>query len=529
MTSAVHRAATLETAIAGAVPADLLAHLTAAIRAQPGADTLEPNAPFLGRPVFAHPVSTVSDVDDAFAEARRAQAAWAARPVSERARIIGKVHHLAMRRRDELLDLLQIETGKSRYDAFQEFAAVPVYARYISRSAERVLAPQRRLGLVPVLTRAEVSFQPKGVVGIVSAWNYPAVFAAADGFSALVAGNAVVHRPAMESALSAIWVRQLAVECGVPEEVWQVVVGAGSVIGNAITERCDHIAFTGSTAVGRRIAAQAGERLVGISLELGGKNPFVVLPDADLSKAAAALLRACFINAGQSCVGPERILIDQRVYGPFREVLRQQVKQMSVGAALSYDYEMGSLLDADQLETVQRHVDDALSNGATVLVGGNPLPEVGPCFFEPTVLEDVRPGMLACTEETFGPVVALYPYASEDELIDLANGTDFGLHAVIWGDAKEARRLARRIKAGTVEINEGIVATWGSADLPQGGMKASGMGRRNGPEGILRYTEPQSVVTQRFVGLGVPGPVTSEVFAAVMTNSFRALYLTGRR
>lgn len=515
--------------LADAVPADLVARLSSAVRAADDAETIEPLAPFLGQPLFSHRRSTVDDVEAAFATARVAQVEWSRRPIKERAQIIGRVHHRALQRQAEELDLLQIETGKSRFDAFQEFAAVPIYARYVSRTAPKVLQPQRRLGLVPLLTQAEVNYVAKGVVGIVSAWNYPAVFAAADGFAALAAGNAVVHRPAVESALSALWVRDVAVECGLPEELWQVVVGSGSVIGSAVTDRCDHVAFTGSTAVGRRIAAQAGERLIGISLELGGKNPFIVRADADLDKAASALLRACFINAGQSCVGPERILVDAGVYDEFRTLLVAKVAAMTVGGALSYDFDMGSLLDQNQLDTVANHVEDAVANGATVLVGGRARPDLGPYFFEPTVLEGVTPGMLACTEETFGPVVSLYSYTSEDDLLDLANGTEYGLHAVIWSrDTAAAKRLARQIKAGTVEINEGITATWGSADLPQGGMKASGMGRRNGPEGILRYTEPQAITVQRLLGIYPPGSLRQETFAAIMTHSFRAMHLTGR-
>lgn len=512
------------------LPDGLVPDLVGAVRAGPDAETMSPIAPFAGESLFSFPMSTVADVEDAFDRARAAQIQWAQRPVSERAAIIGRIHHLALRRQSELLDLLQIETGKSRYDAFLEFSAVPVYARYISRTAPRLLTTKRRLGIIPVITQAYVGYQPKGVVGVVSAWNYPAVFAAADAFSALVGGNAVVHRPAVESALSALWVRSLAVECGLPEDVWQVVIGPGSRIGSAVVDRCDHIAFTGSTSVGRRIAAQAGERLIGVSLELGGKNPFVVMPDANPIQSAAAVIRACFVNAGQTCVGPERIIVADEIYDEFVDVLLEKVRQMRLGSGLSYDFDMGSLLSQEQLDSVSRHVEDAVSHGARVLVGGKPRPDLGPFFYEPTVLADVRPGMLACTEETFGPVVSLYRFTDEDEMVRLANETEYGLHAVVWtGQPKDGRRLASRIKAGTVEVNDSIVATWGSADLPQGGMKASGMGRRNGPEGILRYLEPQSVTVQRLHGLHPPGPITQEVFAAVMTHSLRALHLTGRR
>jgi succinate-semialdehyde dehydrogenase/glutarate-semialdehyde dehydrogenase len=367
-------------------------------------------------------------------------------------------------------------------------------------------------------------------VGLVAAWNYPAVFAAADGFSAIVAGNALVHRPDTQSALSALWVRALAVEAGVPEDVWQVLLGPGRSVGTQIIERADAVAFTGSTAAGRQVMARTGPRLVYTSLELGGKNPFLVLADANLDGAVEAVRRACFVNAGQTCVGPERILVARAVYDEFRDKLVARIARTRVGAHLSFASEMGSLIDAKQLAAVTSHVDDAVAKGATVLTGGRPMPEVGPLFYAPTVLEGVTPEMAVCTEETFGPVVALYPFDSIDEAVELANGTEYGLHAVVWSrNTRLAESLAGRIQAGTVEINDGIVATWGSADVLQGGMKASGLGRRNGEYGILRFTEAQSVVVQRVHGLHAPGSMGAEAFAAVMTRSFKAMHLLPRR
>ena len=495
-----------------------------------GERTETTRAPFTGEELLTYPLSTEADVAAAFARAREAQREWAARPVGERARIIGAVHHAALDRQAELLDLLQLEAGKSRYDAFQEVGAVAVYARYASRMAPKLLKPQRRKGVVPVVTRAFELRHPRGVVGLVTAWNYPAVFAASDGFSAVVAGNAVVHRPDTQAALSALWVRSLAVAAGVPEDVWQVLLGPGRSIGTAIIDRADAVAFTGSTAAGRAIMARTGPRLVYTSLELGGKNPFVVLGDADVDGAVEAVRRACFVNAGQTCVGPERILVAREIYDEFRARLVARINRMRIGAHLTFESEMGTLIDAKQLASVTRHVDDAVAKGATVLAGGRPLPELGPYFYAPTILEGVTTDMAVCGEETFGPVVALYPFDSLDEAVALANGTEFGLHAVIWSrSVRTAEALAARIQAGTVEVNDGIVATWGSADVLQGGMKASGLGRRNGQYGILRFTEPQSVVVQRVHGLHPPGSMGHEMFAALMTQSFRAMHRLPRR
>jgi succinate-semialdehyde dehydrogenase/glutarate-semialdehyde dehydrogenase len=510
------------------VPGALVEQLLGQVRATSGR-TETTRAPLTGEELFTYPLSSEDDVEDAFARARAAQRSWAARPPAERAAVIGRVHHMALARQDELMDLLQLEAGKARYDAFLEVGAVAVYARYISRTAPRLLRRQSRKGIVPVVTKAFELRHPRGVVGLVTAWNYPATFASSDGFAAIAAGNAVVHRPDVQASLSALWVRSLAVEAGVPEDVWQVVLGPGRSIGTAVVDRSDAVAFTGSTAAGRAIAGRTGPRLIYTSLELGGKNPFVVMADADLDRAVDSVVRACFVNAGQSCVGPERILVDSSVYDTFRTKLIARVDRIRVGAAMTFEFEMGSLIDQKQLDAVARHVDDAVAKGARVLAGGRPLPEVGPFFYAPTVLEGVTPEMEVCANETFGPVVALYPFDSTDQAVEMANDTEFGLHAVIWtADTRIGEQVAARIQAGTVEINDGIVATWGSADLLQGGMKASGMGRRNGEYGILRFTEPQSIVVQRLHGLHPPGSMGHELFTAVMTHSFKAMHLLPR-
>jgi aldehyde dehydrogenase (NAD+)/succinate-semialdehyde dehydrogenase/glutarate-semialdehyde dehydrogenase len=394
----------------------------------------------------------------------------------------------------------------------------------------KVLSRQSRKGVVPLVTKAFELRHPRGTVGLVTAWNYPAVFASSDGFAAIMGGNAVIHRPDTQAALSAIWVRSLAVEAGVPEDVWQVLLGPGRSIGTAIIDRADAVAFTGSTAAGRRIMERTAPRLVYTSLELGGKNPFVILADAHIDRAVEAVRRACFVNAGQTCVGPERILIASSVYDEVRDKLVARIGRMRIGAHMTFESEMGSLIDGDQLAAVSRHVEDAVAKGARVLTGGRALPDLGPNFYAPTILEGVTRDMAVCDEETFGPVVALYPFDTEDEAVELANDTEYGLHAVIWSrDTRGAERLAARIQAGTVEINDGIVATWGSADVLQGGMKSSGVGRRNGAYGILRFTEPQSIVVQRLHGLHPPGTMGHEMFTAVMTQSFKAMHLLPRR
>ncbi len=511
------------------LPPGMVDRLVADLRSSPGAERYVTCAPFTGKPLFSLPIATGEDIEAAFDEARRAQQTWAAVPATERAALIGRVHHEVLRRRHELVDLLQLEGGKARYDAFAEAAGVAVYSRFFARTAPSALEPKRRFGMIPVATLPTEHRRPKGVVGLVTAWNFPAIFAAADGFAALVAGNAVVHRPDKQTALSALWVRSVAVEVGLPPQLWQVLLGPGAVTGPEIIRRADYVAFTGSTEVGREIATAAGGRLIGVSLELGGKNPLVVLSDANLKRAAAGAMRATFTNCGQACVGTERLLVAESVHAELVELLLDEIAKLRLGTDLSYGFEMGSLVNQSQLDRVTRHVQDAVAQGATLLHGGRPRPDIGPYFFEPTLLTGVRPGMLAWDEETFGPVLSVTPFSSVAEAVELANATEYGLHASVWSrDTKAAQQVAAQIRAGTVEINDGYFATWGSPDVPQGGMKDSGLGRRNGRDGILRFTEAQSVTVQRFHGVHPPKGLTQERFADVMAKALRALHATGR-
>ena len=442
------------------VPTELVDRLLASVLAT-GDQTETTRAPFTGEELITYPISTEADVEEAFARARVAQKQWVATPVAQRAQIIGRIHHIAFARQNELMDLLQIEAGKARYDAFAEVGAVAVYARYISRTAPKVLGRHARKGVVPFVTKAYEVRHARGVVGLVTAWNYPAVFASSDGFSALAGGNAVVHRPDVQASLSALWVRDLAIEAGLPEDLWQVVLGPGRTIGSAVIDRADAVAFTGSTAAGRKVAGQTGPRLIYTALELGGKNPFIVLADADLDRAVEAVIRACFINAGQTCVGPERILVQRAVYDTFRTKLVARVERIRVGAGMGFGFEMGCLIDATQLATVTAQVDEAVAKGATVLAGGRPRPDLGPTFYAPTVLEGVTPEMEVCAGETFGPVVALYAFDTPDEAVEMANDSEYGLHAVLWTrNTRQGLRLAEQIEVGSIEINDGLVATW---------------------------------------------------------------------
>ncbi|WP_007513622.1 succinic semialdehyde dehydrogenase [Pseudofrankia saprophytica] len=501
--------------------AALLARLVSGVTATGEPTTV--TAPFTGEPLVSLPQSTADDVQAAYAAARVAQAAWAATPVRDRAGVLTRLHDLVLRQRDEALDILQWETGKARAHAVEEVLEVAACAQHFSRRAPRLLAPHRRSGAFPVLTRTVESRRPKGVVCVITPWNYPLALSD-DVLPALVAGNAVVQKPDTQTALSALWLRELAIEAGLPAELWQVVLGGRDTIGDPLIDGADFIAFTGSTTAGRAIAARAGQRLIGCSLELGGKNPMVVLADADVDKAARGAIRACFNNAGQLCVSIERIYVDRSVYDAFVKAFVGEVDRLRLGASLDYATDMGSLTYQRQLDAVRAHLDDAVSKGATLLAGGKPRPDLGPLFHEPTVLADVTPGMALHRDETFGPVVALYPVDGDDAAIAAANDTEYGLNACVWSrDTGHARAVAARIDAGTVNINEGYASTYGSQGAPMGGMKASGLGRRHGDEGLLKLTEPQTVASQHLLGFDPPGFLGPDRYATVLTHTLTAL------
>jgi acyl-CoA reductase-like NAD-dependent aldehyde dehydrogenase len=264
------------------------------------------------------------------------------------------------------------------------------------------------------------------------------------------------------------------------------------------------LAFTGSTATGRRLAAAAGERLVSTSLELGGKNPMIVRADADLGAAVTGAVQACFASAGQMCIGIERIYVHAAVHDEFCRRLADAVGRLSVGASYDLGCEIGSLTSAEQLAATRRHVEDAVAKGARVLAGGRARPDLGPFFHEPTVLTGVTPEMAVHAEETFGPVVSVHPVADDEEAVLRANDSEYGLSASIWSrDLDTARALAERLQAGAVNVNDGYLSAISSLAAPMGGIKASGVGRRHGAEGILRYTEAQTTTTQR---LATPYP-----------------------
>ncbi|MCX5212450.1 succinic semialdehyde dehydrogenase [Kitasatospora sp. NBC_00240] len=513
-------ARTVASAVTPALVARLAAGVTAAGEPVP-VDTL---APLTGERLATLPQSTPADVELAYELARRAQRAWAALPVRRRAAVLLRFHDLLLQRQDEVLDLIQAETGKARLHAFEEVLGAALAARHYGRAAHKYLRDRRRGGAVPVLTHTVEARRPKGVIGQISPWNYPLELSVGDALPAFVAGNAVVNKPDTQTALTALWARELLVEAGLPADLWQIVIGDGPVIGPAVVEHADYVSFTGSTRTGREVAQKAAARLVGASLELGGKNALLVLADADLDKAAEGAVRACFSSAGQLCISVERLFVHRSVADEFLARFAARTGALRLGGGLAYGADMGSLVSERQLEVVSRHVEEAVKAGATVLAGGRARPDLGPLFFEPTILDGVTPEMTVCAEETFGPVVSVYRFDTEDEAVAAANSTSYGLNSSVWTkDPRRGRAVAARLRTGTVNVNEAYAAAYGSVASPMGGMGDSGLGRRHGSEGILRYTEAQTIASQRLLPIGPSLGMDDEKFAALFTTGLRAM------
>ncbi|MFF3731840.1 succinic semialdehyde dehydrogenase [Streptomyces sp. NPDC002476] len=506
---------------ADVVTPDLVARLT---RDVAGSGRTANHTPFTGEKLADLPESTPEDVAGAFERARAAQPAWAATPVRARAAVLLRFHDLVLSRQAEVLDLIQLETGKARLHAHEEVQAVAVAARHYGRRAGAYLRPKRHTGVVPTLTKVTELRQPRGVVGQIAPWNYPLELSVGDALPAFVSGNAVVMKPDTETALTALWARDLLIEAGLPAEVFQVVLGEGPVVGPEVVKHADYVSFTGSTRTGREVAQGAAARLVGVSLELGGKNAMLVLEDADVEKAAAGAVRACFSSAGQLCISIERLYVHESVADDFVARFAARTKAMRLGSALAYGADMGSLVSERQLETVTRHVAEAVEKGATVVAGGVARPDIGPLFHEPTILDGVEAPMAVCSEETFGPVVSLYRFRDEDEAVALANATPYGLNSSVWTrNSARGHRVAARLRTGTVNINEGYAPAYGSVQSPMGGMKDSGLGRRHGSEGILKYTEAQTVAQQRLIPLAPSFGMDDAGYAAFMTRSLKAM------
>jgi acyl-CoA reductase-like NAD-dependent aldehyde dehydrogenase len=485
---------------------------------------------FTGDLVVELPQSTPEDIKLAVAASRRAQKEWAARPLKERLAVFERVHALMIEHQTTITDLIQVECGKARRMAFEESCDPPMVVSHYLKRARKVLAPRRHAGPVPMLSRSTEVHEPRGVVAVISPWNFPYAVGLSDAVPALIAGNGVVMKPDNKTALSPLYGVRLLEEAGLPKGLVQVVCGEGPDVGPTLIDNVNYVMFTGSTATGRVIGQRAGENLIACCLELGGKNPMLVLDDADVDEAIKGAMFGVWANTGQACMHIERIYVHDSLYDEFRDKFVQATQELTVGPAYDFSLELGGLSSPEHLARVQSHVEDAIDKGATVLTGGKARPDLGPTFFEPTILEGTTKEMLHGVAETFGPVVSLHRISSDDEAVALANDTEYGLNASIWTtDLKRGEALAARIEAGSVNINDGLATSFASKGTPSGGYKTSGVGARHGDQGLLKYTEVKNVAVLKKQVMAPRPSQTYDDYAKQTQTSLRWMRKLGIR
>ena len=458
--------------------------------------------------VFAEtPVTPAGVVADTVGRARAAQPGWAARPLSDRQAVITRFQRLFFRHRQDAAALITRENGKPLAESLLTDVAVTLdVVRYYLRSAGPVLRPRRiRFGNVAFLgKRGWLHWDPMGVIGIISPWNYPLLLPFGELIPALLAGNAVVLKPSEFTTRTALFAVELLHQAGLAPELCQVIVGGGDVGAALIEARPDKIFFTGSARTGRKVAVAAAERLIPVNLELGGSDPFVVLADADLTRAARGAVWARFNNGGQTCAAAKRVIVERTAYQPFLDQLTGMVNGLRLGPGGTPGSDIGPIIRESQVRELERQLAASVALGARVLTGGRRRPEIGPTFFEPTVLAEVPLEAPVWREEVFGPILPVVPAESVDEAIRLANDTSYGLSASIWtGDRARGEVLARRLEAGAVLVNDATCQV-GAVEAPHGGEKESGLGRTHGEFGLLETCRPRFVCSDLLDRIGKP-------------------------
>src|SRR5690348_4854509 len=444
------------------------------------------------------------EVRAAVERARAAQPAWQELGVGKRLQVLRRFQTLLQEKKADVARLITQEAGKPYVESLlTEVLMVLDATQFLIANARGLLRDQRigHANLVMKAKRGRVRREPYGVLGIISPWNYPFNIPATEGLAALAAGNAVVVKPSEFTSLSALELQALLRTAGVPEDIFQVLVGAGATGAALANSQIDKLIFTGSVASGKKVAQAAAARLLPVVLELGGKDPMLVLDDADLEVASSAAVWGAFVNAGQTCLSVERCYVHRSLYHRFADLCATKTAMLKVGNGLDETTEIGPLINERQLSIVESHVHDALQLGARLLFGGVRLPEKGPNFFAPTVLVDVNHPMRVMREETFGPMLPIMPFDSDDDAVRLANASEFGLAASVWTrHPGRGEALGRRIRAGTVMVND-VVSCFGISEAPHGGIKSSGIGRTHGRLGLEEMSWIQYLDSDRLPGM----------------------------
>jgi succinate-semialdehyde dehydrogenase/glutarate-semialdehyde dehydrogenase len=468
--------------------------------------TLQSYEPATGQLLGEVKVMSAEEVRAAVAKARRAQEAWGALPVEERCERVLRFRDALVDRADELVDLLVRECGKPRHEALlHEVMVAADLATYFAKAAPKVLAP-RSLSLHLMKHRKSyVHYMPRGVVGVISPWNYPLQLPLRDVIMAVIAGNAAVLKPSEVTPLIALKAKEVWDGAGLPEDLFQVVTGGGAAGAALIDAGVQLVVFTGGVATGKRVAAACGERLIPCVMELGGKAPLLALPDADLERTARGIVFGGFTNSGQVCISVERVYAHAEVHDRLLDRVVELTKELRQGDPSTETVDIGAIIFPKQIEIAERHIADAVAKGAKVLAGGKRVPGKGQ-FFEPTVLGNCDHSMTVMTEEIFGPIVPFMKVSTEEEAIRLANDSHLGLNAYVFsGDRHHGRQVAERVQAGSVLVND-VLSNGGCPEAPFGGIKQSGFGRVMGDESLREMCDVRHISVDR-VALGSKDPL----------------------
>lgn len=448
--------------------------------------------------VEATPAGSVKKI---VAAAREAQESWGALPFGKRLACLMKVQDALIGGLDDCAETITRDNGKTLIESLNaDIYPVLDMFKFCATDAKRALQDERVSNPMFKIARIESGnvFSPRGVVGIISPWNFPFGIPMTQIISALIAGNAVVLKPAEITAWTGDLIRRLFETGGMPENVLQVIQGPGSVLGAEMMDaRLDFVSFTGSVETGKKLMAKAADTLTPVTLELGGKDPFIVLEDADIERASSAAVWGAFINAGQVCASVERVYVHNKISDKFIRRVVEKTNKLRLGNGLDKNTDMGPMISEEQLEKVQAHISDADSHGAEILTGGNRASSLPGHFLEPTVLVKVNHAMSCVMEETFGPTLPIMTFGSDDEAVQLANDSKYGLAASVWSrNGDRARALARKIQSGTVVVND-CLFTYGFSQCPWGGVKESGIGRSHSVHGLLEFTNIKNITVSK--------------------------------